>query len=180
MDLELYSWNLHERNLIGQDQVILPSKSKIRIKDCLELRRELEELLEDLPHKALCLWALENAQNFLRYFDEHLKEDERIFNAEIVLLKRTEEKAGAYELRQEGFIANQLAKESTTEIGKISARVFAQAIATGHMRGHGILSADYAIKVINLLYPGNPEPVIEERRKQIRLANIFSEKYSYK
>lgn len=51
--------------------------------------------------------------------------------------------------------------------------MFAQAIATGHMRGHAIVSSDYAIKVINLKYTNNYNIVINERNIQIELAKSF-------
>ena len=51
--------------------------------------------------------------------------------------------------------------------------MFAQAIATGHMRGHAIVSSDYAIKVINLKYTNNYNIVINERNIQIEFAKSF-------
>lgn len=45
--------------------------------------------------------------------------------------------------------------------------------ATGHMRGHAIVSSDYAIKVINLKYTNNYNIVINERNIQIELAKSF-------
>ena len=51
-----------------------------------------------------------------------------------------------------------------------------QAIATGHMRGHAVVSSDYAIKVMNLLFPDTMEKVEEERNRQIAIANQILEK----
>ena len=42
------------------------------------------------------------------------------------------------------------------------------------MRGHAIVSSDYAIKVINLIYPNSLERVIAEREKQIVIAKQIS------
>jgi len=42
------------------------------------------------------------------------------------------------------------------------------------MRGHAIVSSDYAIKVINLIYPNSLEHVIAEREKQIVIAKKIS------
>lgn len=179
MDLEEYSWNRHERQLKREGKLKIPSRYKIRIKDNLELRIELEGILDSLPHKVLCLWAVENAKDFLPLFDEHLKGDQRISNAEAVLALRIQEKASAHELRSVGFIANQLCKESNSEIGRTSARVFVHSIATGHMRAHAIISSDYALQVINLLHPGSAQCVLNERRKQIILAKKFHEKSLY-
>lgn len=38
------------------------------------------------------------------------------------------------------------------------------------MRGHSIVSADYAIKVLNVMHNNQIEPVIAERQAQIELA----------
>lgn len=100
-----------------------------------------------------------------------MKKDDRIIQAENVFKNRINGTCNAYQLRRVGFLANELARESETEISKYSARVFAQAIAVGHMRGHAIVSSDYAIKVINLLYPNSLSNTIVERKKQIALAD---------
>ena len=50
-----------------------------------------------------------------------------------------------------------------------AARVFDKAISTAHMRGHAIVSMDYAIKVRNLQEADKLELVRKEREKQIRL-----------
>ncbi len=86
------------------------------------------------------------------------------------LEERVSGQLSAYELRQSVFLANGLSKESRTEVSRLAAKIDAQAIATGHMRGHAIVSSDYAIKLINIEHPKNPEKVIEERQAQIALA----------
>jgi len=84
--------------------------------------------------------------------------------------KRIDNEINAYELRNAGFLANTLAHKSTNDLSKFASRVFAQAIATGHMRGHAIVSSDYSIKVINLLFPNDDDSIAKEREKQIVLA----------
>lgn len=165
-----FAWNDHEK----KQPVKIPTPYKIKIIDDLSLRIELETILNNLPQKKLAKWAIENAQKFKQYFDNNLQNDDRITQAENVLENRINDTCNAYLLRQAGFLANELAKESETEISKYSARVFAQAIAVGHMRGHAIVSSDYAIKVINLIYPNSLEHVIAEREKQIVIAKKIS------
>jgi hypothetical protein len=70
----------------------------------------------------------------------------------------------AFDLRKVGFIVNELAKESTSEVSKYAARSFAQAIATGHMRGHAIVSSDYAVKLVNNISKNDnsvPSPLLK-------------------
>src|SRR5699024_4030578 len=130
---------------------------------------KIEEELEKLSQKLLAQWALNVAVPYLDYLDNHLKDDPRICLGIETLEKRIEghiraydlRKVGftnhkllyallfvfhirAYDLRKVGFTVNELAKESKTNTSKYSARSFAQAIATGHMRGHAMVSSDYA------------------------------------
>ncbi len=83
---------------------------------------------------------------------------------------KIKDERSAYELRKVGFLANTLAQNSINETSKFASRVYAQAIATGYMRGHSIVSADYAIKVLNVMHNNQIEPVIAERQVQIELA----------
>ena len=165
-----FAWNDHEKN----QRINIPSPYKIKILDDLSLRIELETILNELPQKQLANWAITNSQRFKQYFDNKLKADKRIKETEKVLENRINGTCSAYHLRKAGFLANELAKESETEISKYSARVFAQSIAVGHMRGHAIVSSDYAIKVINIIYPNSLERVIAEREKQIVIAKQIS------
>lgn len=70
-----------------------------------------------------------------------------------------------------GFIVNELAKESTTDARKYAARSFAQAIATGHMRGHAMVSSDYVVKMVNISNVSSvAEAATKERERQLRIA----------
>ena len=48
-------------------------------------------------------------------------------------------------------------------------RVAGHAAATAHMREHAMVVSDYAVKVINLLYPDRMDMVKTERQRQITL-----------
>ncbi|WP_341482550.1 putative immunity protein [Paenibacillus pseudetheri] len=76
----------------------------------------------------------------------------------------------AFDLRKVGFIVNELAKESTTEASKYAARSFAQAIATGHVRGHAMVSSDYAVKLVNVSNDSSVAgAATKERERQLRI-----------
>ncbi|CAH1056893.1 hypothetical protein PAECIP111894_03048 [Paenibacillus pseudetheri] len=65
---------------------------------------------------------------------------------------------------------NELAKESTTEASKYAARSFAQAIATGHVRGHAMVSSDYAVKLVNVSNDSSVAgAATKERERQLRI-----------
>lgn len=72
-----------------------------------------------------------------------------------------------HDVRQVGFKIHRLAKTSQNSIEQTSLRVVGQAVATGHMREHAMVASDYAIKVINLLYPNDLDAVKDERLWQI-------------
>ncbi|PAB00758.1 putative immunity protein [Enterococcus canintestini] len=174
MSPEEYAWNEHERQLYIANKIIIPSPYKIKIIDNLAKRNELEHIVNKLPQRNLAIWARKNAEKFISYIDigDAKQKNEIISKTTAILYKRIDAQINAFELRNAGFLANTLAKESVNEISKFSARVYAQAIATGHMRGHAIVSSDYAIKVINLLR-NNVDEAINERNKQILLAQAI-------
>lgn len=63
-------------------------------------------------------------------------------------------------------------------VSRYAARSFAHAIATGHMRGHAMVSSDYAIKVVNLLTSNSLEASTKERRRQLKIFINLNEKSS--
>ena len=173
MKLTEYAWNDHERQLKADGLEKIPSPYKVKIVDVLAKRTQLEEAFAQLSQADLAKWAILNAERFIQDIDinDSQKKIKIITATKAMLLKRIDGQASAYELRQAGFLANTLAKEAVSETGKFAGRIFAQAIATGHMRGHAIISADYAIKVANLKHPNDMDTVIAERKQQIQLVS---------
>ena len=175
MKPEEYAWNAHERKCYENDLVILPSPCKLKILDDGEKRLELELVLEQLPQGQLARWAMKMASSFIALIDaEDESEKQKILTqVRAIFRARLDDRASAYELRQAGFLAQQLSQQAQSQIGKYAARVFAQAVATGHMRGHAIVAADYAIKVRNLQSPDDLQRAVKEREEQIELASAF-------
>ena len=59
-----------------------------------------------------------------------------------------------------------------TEKDQIKARFFrtmAQVAASPHVKYHGLWATDFAVTLINRMYPGNMDAVRKEREKQIEL-----------
>ncbi|UJF16607.1 hypothetical protein LZ578_05840 [Jeotgalibaca sp. MA1X17-3] len=169
MKIEEYAWNEHEQKLKRKQIGFRPSSPKIKIVDDIHLRNLIEERIESLPQKEVAKWALKLSLEYLVFLDEHLKDDPRINLGIKTLEERIEGNIRAYDLRQVGFLVNQLAKESKTDKSKYSARTFAQAIATGHMRGHAMVCSDYAIKVTNGLTDNSLEMATKERERQLEM-----------
>ncbi|MBP2622368.1 putative immunity protein [Streptococcus oricebi] len=172
MKSEDYAWNSRERECYENGQVSLPSPYKLNILDDGQKRLELEQILVQLPQKQLAQWAMEHATRFIALIDigGNLKKQQILTQVQEVFEGRLAEKVAAYELRQAGFLAQKLSQQAKSPVSKYAARVFAQAVATAHMRGHAIVSADYAVKVINLQSPDDMQAVISERKQQIELA----------
>ena len=160
------------KTLKREDKIKIPSPYKVNIKDNIDKRLELENILEGFTQRKLAEWSIENAKRYTKYIniEDVDLQNSIITNTEETLYKRMNGLINAYELRQAGFLANQLSKQSKSEISEFAARVFAQAIATGHMRGHAIVSADYAVKVVNLQFDNADDAIVKERNEQIKLA----------
>jgi len=179
MKPEEYSWNEWERNRYINGDVMVPSEYKIKVTDIPQKRLELEKLLEQLPHKEIARWAVENARRFIEDIENFADKESILEETLNVFQQRLEGKISAYQLRQAGFLANTLSKRSKADISKFAARVYAQAIASAHMRGHAMVSSDYAIKVIQLKDPKDLDRVRVERERQISLAQDFLKKVGY-
>lgn len=179
MKPEEYSWNEWERNRYINGDVKVPSEYKIKVTDIPQKRLELEMLLEQLPHKEVARWAVENARRFIEDIENFADKESILEETLNVFQQRLEGKISAYQLRQAGFLANTLSKRSKADISKFAARVYTQAIASAHMRGHAIVSSDYAIKVIQLKNPKDLDRVRVERERQISLAQDFLKKVGY-
>ncbi|QLB52144.1 hypothetical protein FFV08_05550 [Streptococcus sanguinis] len=175
MKPEDYAWNAHERKCYENSQVILPSPYKLKILDDGEERLELELVLEQLPQGQLARWAMKIASSFILLIDAKDESEKQRILPQIgaIFQARLDGRASAYELRTAGFLANKLSRQAQSQIGKYAARVFAQAVATAHMRGHAIVAADYAIKVRNLQSPDDLQRAVKEREGQIELASAF-------
>lgn len=172
MKPEDYAWNTHEREIYENGQVSLPSPYKIKILDDGQKRLELEQILAQLPQQQLAQWAMEHAIRFIALIDigDDIEKQQILTQVQEVFEARLAGNVSAYELRQAGFLAQKLSHKAKSPVSKYAARVFAQAVATAHMRGHAIVSADYAVKVVKLLSQDDIEAVRKEREKQIASA----------
>lgn len=80
-----------------------------------------------------------------------------------------------HDVRQAGFEIHRLAREYEDKIIQNALRVVGQAVSTGHMKEHAMVASDYAIKVVNLMYPNDINKATEERLWQINILNSILE-----
>lgn len=75
--------------------------------------------------------------------------------------------ATLHEVRQAGFKIHQVARQCKSEITKNAIRACGQAVGVGHMREHAMVCSDYAIKTIQLAFPGQIDKISQERKWQL-------------
>ncbi len=88
--------------------------------------------------------------------------------------KWQEGKARFQEARQVAFMINRLACEEKDPVKAKVLRVLGQVAATPHVKRHALIASDYAVTLINLMYPKNLEEVRKERETQIELMKSVS------
>ncbi len=154
--------------------------TKIKISDDIELRKKLDEEYEKSSQVKLCKYAILLAEHILTTI-KYKDMDNPIITAGYEVNKNWQEgTARKHDVRQAGFQIHQLAKSSQDIITQTALRVVGQAVATGHMREHAMVSSDYAIKVINMLFPNDMNAVRRERLWQIEtLSNIENGEKDY-
>ena len=146
----------------------MASKVKIKIKDLVELREQLDCIYESKSQIQLAQWALNLAKHILELVNYEYKTDTVIQDGFATNEKWQIGEARMHDVRQAGFKVHKLARESTDIITQNALRVVGQAIGTGHMREHAMVASDYAVKVINLKFAEDMEAVKKEREWQIR------------
>ena len=151
----------------------MPTKPKIKIIDNNELRKEIDEIYENMNQINVAKWSLSMAKHILKIVNidyESINEIEEGFRInELWQIKE----ARMYDVRQAGFKIHKIARESDSEISKTALRVVGQAVGSGHMKEHAMVCSDYAIKTVQLAFPMDKEKITEERQWQLKaLENI--------
>ena len=73
------------------------------------------------------------------------------------------------EARQVAFALHRLAREETDPVYVLVYRTLGQIAATPHVKRHALVASDYAVKLVNRMFPGDLEKVREMRETQIFL-----------
>lgn len=145
----------------------MSTKTKIKIKDNIELRCELDEIYENTDQVILAKWALSVAKRILKMASIEYTSVEEIMSGFQTNELWQAGQARMHDVRQAGFKVHRLAKDSSNEIKSAALRTAGQAIGTGHMREHAMVCSDYAVKTIELLSNGNIDRITKEREWQI-------------
>ena len=138
-----------------------------KIEDFPELKREFIVIYDTKSHKEMVQFCLVLGQHILDVTGfQPCDEITASFEA---MQKWMNGKVSYREARNLSFEIGRLAK---IEKNKTKARFFrtmSQVAASPHVKYHGLWATDFAVTLINRIYPGNREEVRKEREKQIEL-----------
>ena len=151
----------------------MSTKPKIKIIDNSKLRAEIDLLYEKAEHISLAKWALAMSKHIMKIAGIDYESINDIVNGFKVNEAWQNGKSRMYDVRQAGFAANRIARDCKDETRKAAMRAAVQSIGSGHMREHAMVTSDYSIKVINLLYPDNINAITVEREWQLNVKKIF-------
>jgi hypothetical protein len=112
--------------------------------------------------------AISVAKHVLPYLENEYPNNERIQNGFKVNELWQKGKAAVNQVRQAGFKVHEAARECKSETAKAAARAVGQAVGVGHMRGHAMVAADYAIKAVGLDFKDDMNKITDERKWQLQ------------
>jgi len=138
-----------------------------KIDDIPQLKQELIAASEGKSHQAMSKYSLLLAEHILKITE--VERSEAIEECFAINQKWQSGEAKFQDARQVAFATNRLAREEKDPLTEKVLRAMGQVAATPHVRWHALVAAEYAVKIINLMYPGDFEKVAEERTLQIEL-----------
>ncbi|MHB1454965.1 MAG: putative immunity protein [Saccharofermentanales bacterium] len=136
-----------------------------KIDDIPELKNELISVSESKSHIEMSKYSLLLAEHILEI--SQVERSSAIDECFTINQKWKNGEAKFQEARQVAFMINRLAREEEDPVKAKVLRAMGQVAATPHVRWHALVASEYAITIINLLYPKNFDKVKEERNWQI-------------
>ena len=140
---------------------------KIKIIDDDIIRNKIDQLYEKQEQIILAKWSLEMAKHIIEITNFDISKYSEIEEGFKINELWQNGKVRMYDVRQIGLKIHKTARIQQNELDKNIVRVIGQAVASGHMREHSMVTSDYAIKVINILYNNDTEKIKEERVWQL-------------
>jgi hypothetical protein len=143
--------------------VSLPGK----IDDITNLKDELIDVFFTKSHKDISRYSLLLAEHVLNL--ANIQPNDIIKESFEINIKWQEGKVKFQEARNVAYKLLKMAREEKDPIKIKVLRIMAQVANTPHVHRHALTASDYAIALINLMYPKNYEEVEKERKIQIGL-----------
>ena len=138
-----------------------------RLDDSPALKEKLISLYETKSHKDVSRFSLLLAEHVLAL--TCTPRNETIEACFSVSRAWQEGSAKFQEARQVAFALHRLAREEENPVFVLVYRTLGQIAATPHVKRHALVASDYAVKLVNRMFPGNLEKVREMRETQISL-----------
>ena len=138
-----------------------------KLDDIPELKEQLITVYETKSHRDVSRFSLLLAEHILLMTG--MPRNETIESCFVVSRAWQEGKAKFQEARQVAFALHRLAREETNPIFTLAYRTLGQIAATTHVKRHALIACDYAVKLINRIYPKDLEQVRKMRETQIAL-----------
>lgn len=133
--------------------------------DIPELKEELISIYETKSHKDVSRYSLLLADHILTL--SNLPVNKTIESCFTVSRAWQRGEARFQEARQVAFALHRLAREETDPVRVKAYRTLGQIAATPHVKRHALVASDYAVKLVNTMYPSNLDEVRKEREAQI-------------
>jgi len=154
----------------------MPARTKIHIKDNTLLRAKLDSIYEHASQSCMAKWSVSLAKHVFCIADMNYKTMSSVNDGFHISELWQTGKSSVGEVRKASFVIHKLAKETDSELKKSALRTAGHAVACCHMKEHSMVASDYAIRVINLIYPNDSDAVAKERMWQITLLSGISNK----
>jgi hypothetical protein len=138
-----------------------------KIDDIPELKNELITISELKTHIEISKYALLLAERILLV--SRIERSKAIQECFTIVTKWQNKEAKFQDALEVAGIINSLARDEKNPIKVKAMRGMGQVAATPHVRWHALVASEYAIVMINLLYPKDFDKVKEERELQIEL-----------
>ena len=140
-----------------------------KIDDIPELKDKLIAAFDTKDHKQISQYSVLLAEHILNITG--IQKDSAIDECFVINKKWQQGIVKFQDARNVAFKIHRLAREEKDAVKTKVLRVMGQVAATPHVKRHALIASDYAITLINLLYPKNFEEVKKERTIQIELMN---------
>ena len=138
-----------------------------KLDDVPTLKEKLISVYETKSHKDVSRYSLLLAEHALAL--SGMPANETVESCFSVCRAWQEGDAKFQEARQVAFALHRLAREETDPVYVLVYRTLGQIAATPHVKRHALVASDYAVKLVNRMFPGDLEKVREMRETQIFL-----------
>lgn len=138
-----------------------------KIDDIPVLKDELIAVFESKNKKDISRYGLLLIKHVLSFTD--VPPDDAIKECIDVIGRWQEGKATYQETRQAAAVIPDLARAEKDPVKAKVLRVVGQVALIPHVKRHALIASEYAVTLVNLMYPGNFEEVRKERTIQIEL-----------